>query len=69
MEKEDQPLNANANPLPNHRGEGNTYVNMVKEEDRQSIINFKKVKTPTKVIFEVLMKTNIIKIVSPELGL
>lgn len=67
LEKEDQPSNIIVNPLLNHRGGGNTCVNMVKVEKRQTLIDVNKVRTHMKVIFEILIKTDVIKTIFPKL--
>lgn len=44
--KLDQPLNVNANPLPNHRGGGNKSVSMIDAKKSKSITNTYDIKTP-----------------------
>lgn len=44
-------------------------MNMVVAKEKQAIINVDEVRTPIKMIFKILIKTNFIKSVSPELGI
>lgn len=52
-----------------HSTENSRPLNMVKAEEKQTIIDVNDVRTPTKMIFEVLAKINYIETISFRPGL